>query len=236
MKKFMTIAAFAALAFAACGDSSSDSLPTDGNPNDALFGSPWVSTSTPEDTESEVIKFERTGVQNFVKVTKYVTCNNNRFSIVEADIKIGSRALDIQKDVAGTDDEGCQAKFDKGNYGYTATNSNLKMMATGGDNKKELTYTRKGEYSCEFQDYLGGGHACADYYNTTIPAAACEGTLKGKLDMTRSCAERVAKTEKRICRYDEVSKGKDYNFVLTFYEKKVNCEDYKVSFLASFLD
>lgn len=235
MKKFMTVAAFAALAFAACGDSGSDSVPTDGNPSSDLFGSPWVSTSTAEDTESEVLKFESDGVQNFAKLTKYLTCDKFRYSVVETKIKIGDKALDIQDDISGNDDEGCQASFKKGNYTYAVTTSTLSLAETSGD-KRTLNYERKGKYSCEFKDYQDSGHACADYYNETIPASACEGTLGGTLDMNRSCAQRVAKTEKRICRYDKISTGKNFNFVLTFYDQAVNCDKFPVSLYESFLD
>lgn len=234
MKKFMTVAACAALAFAACGDSSSDSVPTTGNPQDALFGSPWVSTSAEGDTQSEVLKFERTGVNNFAKLTKYLTCDQYRFSIVETEVQIGDRALTVPEDVSGPDNDGCQASFKKDNYTYTVTQSTLAMASTSGE-KKTLNYTRKGLYSCEFQNYLEAGHACADYYNDTVSSDACV-KQGGVLNMTRSCADRVTKAHKQICRYDRVSSGKNYNFVLTFYDEEVDCGKFRLPLLESLLD
>lgn len=236
MKKILTVAAFAALAFAACGDSGSDSVPTSGTPADDLFGAAWVSTNTSAD-DSEVVTFERTSVPNFAKMKKYLTCSDNRFSIVETDIKIGKIGLDVAKEVSGNNDDGCQAVIKKDNYKYEVTPSTLSLAATSGE-KKQLTYKRKGKFSCEFQNYQKSGHACSDYYNDSIPPSACA-KLGGVLNVEKSCAERVSKTHKQICRYKKVASGgsgKELDFVLTFYDVKVNCDKFPAALYEEFIN
>lgn len=232
MKKILTVAAFAALAFAACGDSGSDSIPVEGNPNDNLFGNPWVATNSNSDRQ-EVVQFERpTAGTNLVKMSKYVTCSNNRYSTVEAKVAVGDKGIEINEDFTGTNDDDCQARIDEGNYGYTVTADTLKMNGTGED-KIQLEYKRKGEYSCLMDDYFQKGQTCADYYNDSVPPTVCEKIGKNGVANLASCAERVSRISKKSCRVlGTTSSGKKVDLVLHFYDSEPDCGGFDTSFMA----
>lgn len=236
MKKLLTVTAFAALAFAACGGSGSDSIPTTGNPDDALFGSPWVAT-TSSNERHEVVQFERISPNSKIyKMTKYVTCTNNRYSTVQADIALGDKGIEINKDYKGTNDDDCQARIDKGNYGYTVTPSLLKMVSTG-EEKKELTYKREGVYSCLMSDYFNKGQTCADYYNDTIPQSACANlpNSKNAVASVTACQNRVSKIPQQVCRVNAtLGNGKVIDLVLNFYDNKADCKLFGAGLVAQY--
>lgn len=236
MKKILTVAAFTALAFAACGDSGSDSIPTDGEANADLFNKSWTAKATKDDRQ-EIIRFgDQVAGTKIVKMTKYVNCSNNRYSSVEADVEIGERAIQINQDYAGPNDDDCQARVPKGNYSYTVTPSNLVMQSTGED-KVLQEYVRKGNYSCLMDDYFGKGQTCSDYYGNGVDRNKCP-TLpgsKGGRASSASCEERVSRTVLQHCRfYQKISATKTVDLVLSFYDSKVDCKRFRESYLSDF--
>lgn len=232
MKKILTVAAFAALAFAACGDSGSNSIPTTGNPNDNLFGNPWVATNSDSERQ-EVIQFERLSIgENIAKMSKYVTCSNGRYSTVETNVAVGDKAITINQDVEGTDDDGCQARFEKDNYGYTVTVDTLKMDSTG-EEKINLEYKRKGVYSCLMDDYQKVGRTCSDYYNDSVPTSVCANLGTNGRYSPASCAERVSQVSLKSCRVlGTTNSGKKVDLVLHFYDQKPDCGAFGTAYMA----
>lgn len=225
MKKILAVATFSALALVACGDSSSDSaIPTDGNASDDLFGGSWVSKDN-NSGQTEVVTFTRQAAgTKIVKMKKYLTCSNNRYSTVEADVEAGARSIQINDDYVGTKDGECEAKIAKGNYGYVVTPTTLNMQSTS-DEKVRLDYVRSGVYSCLMPNYLGNGQTCADYFNDSVPQSVCKDLGGGGQASTASCADRVNTAPLKICRINATtSSGKKLDFVLNFYNSTPKCD------------